>query len=159
MTDLAKAPSTWSVALARAAYGVMAVALIGPSLVSIGRVLVDRCRHVPNWDGGADNIVCATVDGWVAPALVAGALATAAARWVHSRELVPGMLASVGIVVGALPSFLPLFAVLVIATGLGAPVEPLPAVVAAAVAVFGLASGVILFRASERPWDRPDRDR
>lgn len=139
-------PQWWSEALARAAYGLVAVVLLGPAVVSIVRVIIGHCDHVPSMDGGPgsiDFINCARVDGMTAGAVVAGSFAAAAALWIRSHSAGPAVLASLGIVIGALPFFYPMYGV-VLWSGLAGSIPPLKVAGATALAGFGFASGAIL---------------
>ena len=88
-----------------------------------------------------------------AVALMVGALSISAAAWVRSASVPRGMLASVGIVVGALACTVPPLIVAMFMDTLGAFPAPLAYAGAAVPAAVGIGCGLILWRRSARPWE------
>ena len=88
--------------------------------------------------------------------LLAGGLAIAAAAWVTTDAVIPGAIASVGIVVGAsMVAMTSFMAAYVIGVYFG---DPARGALLGTPAPVALASGWIMWRASLRPWEtRPGR--
>lgn len=144
--------------LARGWYVVLAAVLAWRALDPVVEAALIGCRAIPNVDGapgGATLLLCpGAVDPTAFAMAAAAALgAGAAAAWVRSSGLVRGALASFGIAVGLLTSLAPIAITVAISGVLGALWWAWP--LAGAVAVIGLASAAVMWRASARPWDRP----